>query len=365
MIFFQYIIYFLLLKSTDSFFFKKNFFHKKEDFKITTPVQPLFNKWYVIAQSDEIHPNIPYPIKILNKELVIWRSNHSLNVLDNFCLHRGASLSNGCIKRHNIICPYHNIELNGQGQIMSIPSNDENASQQTLPNLRQISYQVKEKHNWIYLLVNNTYSTIDNMIDEDEMSMNFNCQYFHRKIRQNYKLVCENLLDILHISYVHSFGNKQKPLPITQSVPIKIQNNTFHWKIKYIYNAGMTSLVNFLTDKKFIIVESEFILPNKIVSRVIFGKYVKTIVSSALPVDLYNTKLFVKIYRNYWVSHIKLIDKIADQFMGSFFSQTITEDSNILEDLDYNRKNTLHFPCDAFPLLYRRKLTEYQDDFVQ
>ena len=201
----------------------------------------------------------------------------------------------------------------------------------------------------------------NNLIMEEEYYKKYKCQYFTKTIKQNYQLVCENLLDILHITYVHSFGNKNNPLPKKQFPPKKINKKSFHQKIKYFYNSGSQSLITYLNENKLIVVESEFIIPNKIVSRVKFGKYIKTIVSSALPIDDRNTKLFVKIYRNYWVFNVVILDWLADLFMDFTFKQTIDEDSKILRSIDRNLPNQLNLPCDQFPLLYRKNLKLNKD----
>ena len=323
-------------------------------------ILPLnLNKWYVIAQSNEIKPNRPYNIKILNREIVIWKNNNSFTALNNYCVHRGASLSNGIIINNTIHCPYHNIGFNKKGKITSMPSN---FNPTFFPNICQKKYLIYEKHNWVYLLLNKTNSEDHNLIMEDEYYNKKNkCQFFSQIIPQNYQFVCENLLDILHISYVHSFGNKKNPLPVKQFSPKKMNKKSFHQKMKYYYITGSQSLITYLNEKNLVKVESEFIIPNKIVSRVKFGKYVKTIVSSALPIDNKTTKLFVKIYRNYWVFNAVILDWLADLFMEIMFRKTINEDSKILLSINTNIPNNLHLSCDQFPLTYRRILKKNKD----
>lgn len=343
-----FLLIFLLLPTNFCFFYKQPI----------NNLSPLYlNKWYVIAESDKIKSNIPYLIKILNQDIVIWKNNNSLSALNNYCIHRGAPLSNGYISNNSIICPYHNIGFNNKGKISSMPGNYNSK----LPNICQKKYFIIEKHNWVYLLFNMSLDEENNLIMEEEYYKKYKCQYFTKTIKQNYQFVCENLLDILHISYVHSFGNKNNPLPKKQFPPKKINKKSFHQKIKYFYNSGSQSLITYLNEKNLIVVESEFIIPNKIVSRVKFGKYIKTIVSSALPIDDRNTKLFVKIYRNYWVFNVVILDWLADLFMEFTFKQTIDEDSKILRSIDTNLPNKLNLPCDQFPLLYRKNLKLNKD----
>ena len=256
------------------------------------PNYPLFNKWYVIAQLNEVPSNKPYNIRIFNKDLVLWKSNNILSIVSNL---------SQCLSQCNN------------------SSNNNNSNNSNSKAINKCSFVVREQNNWIYILYNNSFSPLDNLIEEDEsFNKQFSRQYFNRIINQNYKIVCENLLDILHIAYVNSLGTRDNLLPIFQSEPMKIQNNTFHWKMKYLYNSDIKSLANFFITKKFVNVESEFILPNKIISRVILGKNIKTIVVSALPINAYTTKLFIKIYRNYWFWNINLLDYLGAEFMALF-----------------------------------------------
>ena len=109
-----FLLIFLLFPTNFCFFYKQPI----------NNLSPLnLNKWYVIAESDKIKPNIPYQIKILNQDIVIWKNNNSFSALNNYCIHRGAPLSNGYIFNNSIICPYHNIGFNNNGKISSMPGN--------------------------------------------------------------------------------------------------------------------------------------------------------------------------------------------------------------------------------------------------
>jgi len=350
MIFFPIILYIILFNSKGlSFRFFTNALQKVDVSYLGyientfLPNYPLFNKWYVIAQLNEVPSNKPYNIRIFNKDLVLWKSNNRLSIVDNYCINRSSN--------NNSNKPVNKLLLPSPSQFANT-----------------CSFVVREQNNWVYILYNNSFSPLDNLIEEDEsFKIQFSRQYFNRIINQNYKIVCENLLDILHIAYVNSLGPRDNLLPIFQSEPMKIQNNTFHWKMKYLYNSDIKSLANFFITKKFVNVESEFILPNKIISRVILGKNIKTIVISALPINAYTTKLFIKIYRNYWFWNINLLDYLGAEFMAIFFSQMITENSNILKNIDlYSSIHNIHninFTYDRFPLFYRDKLHYYQDYF--
>ena len=133
------------------------------------PNYPLFNKWYVIAQLNEVPSNKPYKIRIFNKDLVLWKSNNRLSIVSNLsqCLSK-------CIKCNNSNKSINQLLLPLQSQFANT-----------------CSFVVREQNNWVYILYNNSFSPLDNLIEEDEsLKKQFSRQYFNRIINQNYKRYC-------------------------------------------------------------------------------------------------------------------------------------------------------------------------------
>jgi len=79
---------------------------------------------------------------------------------------------------------------------------------------------------------------------------------------------------------------------------------------------------------KNITIENEFILPHTTVARVIFGEFVSTVITFALPVSDDKSILFVKTYRNFMQNPIG--DKISEDLMWN----TMLQDKIIVENID-------------------------------
>jgi hypothetical protein len=75
-------------------------------------------------------------------------------------------------------------------------------------------------------------------------------------------------------------------------------------------------------------IENEFILPHTTVARVIFGEFVSTVITFALPVSDDKSVLFVKTYRNFMQNPIG--DKISEDLMWN----TMLQDKVIVENID-------------------------------
>jgi len=194
-------------------------------------------QWYVIAETKELRPNTPYEAKIWGKTYVYWKDqqNHYY-AIQNICNHRGAVLSKGTIHSETncIRCPYHGLEFDGKGQLKKIPG--QILGTKPMPDFwNQPRYPILEKDGWLYLNIipESVYDTEKiskkilekTLYTEPELSM-----YPSSRVMCNIpsiptysRMVSENLLDILHITYVHSFGNKESPTPLNEPLPYMLR----------------------------------------------------------------------------------------------------------------------------------------------
>jgi hypothetical protein len=95
-----------------------------------------------------------------------------------------------------------------------------------------------------------------------------------------------------------------------------------------------------------LIIENEFILPHTTIARVIFGPYVSSVVTFALPLNVSHTKLFVKTYRNFWYNldstiFSKWFNHFGDYFTTDMMSKTISQDKAVVESIPLNNVNGL------------------------
>jgi len=343
--------------------------------------------WYVIEESKNIQKDKLNKITLLNKNYVIWKDENNFYALDDECSHRGAPLSNGYLKNNCAVCPYHAAEFNDHGILCKMPGQTSQINYSS-SSFHQNSYPIVERNGWVYLNIINK-KIIESTIKNDDMDLDNNSlnetmnetmneKYFHifqepevtndnfsvihlnSKIKANNRLVSENLLDVMHIAYVHTFGNKENPLPINEPMPFLLRDYPYHYKITYQYKSGKKSAAKSIFKINDLIIENEFVLPHTVISRVYFGTNVKTIVTFASPLNEKETRLFIKIHRNYWRSsegHIfaDIYNHLGDKAMIKVLKMTIDEDIQILESIAPTYVDgKFNMKYDKFPYMYRK-----------
>ena len=287
-------------------------------------------QWYVVGTKSDFLTNKPQKVTIWNKNYVVWKNSDGEYIaLDDACSHKGASLSKGYICNNNIVCPYHGYEFAKNGTLIKVPGICFKPS----PIYNVAKYNVVEKNGWIYL---NTYSNdVSNLTDfsteyngfqEEEVARNDSVVFLKMIFNCYSRILSENSLDVMHIGFVHTFGNRKRPAPIEIHPPKEV--GPYHYKTSYTYEAGQDSLARKYFGVKDLIIENEFILPHTTIARVIFGDFISTVVTFALPVSDKKSILFVKTYRNFWKN------QLGDEITRKLMYNTMLQDRLVVENID-------------------------------
>jgi phenylpropionate dioxygenase-like ring-hydroxylating dioxygenase large terminal subunit len=314
-------------------------------------------QWYVVGKPSDFLTNKPYKCRVWNKNYVVWRNeDYELRALDDVCTHKGASLSGGKIINDQVMCPYHGYEFNCNGTLTKVPG----ICFQPSPIYNLAKYPIVEYDGWIYLntyepSVNTSFVKIENPKNSTELSTQFvaddiidttlylsnadhpaniqnspeqNCSVVYLDMEYNCysRVLSENSLDVMHIAFVHTFGNAKRPNPTKEDPPKLIGKN--HYKSTYYYEAGEDSMARKMFGVKDLIIENEFILPHTTVARVKFGDQISAVVTFALPIGDNKSKLFVKTYRNFWQN------QVGDIITRNTMLNTMLQDKVVVENID-------------------------------
>lgn len=102
--------------------------------------------WYVADFADAIAPGEVRPLRLLARDLVVWRGADGVaHVMDAYCPHLGANLAlGGRVEGDRLICPYHWWEWNGDGVNVRIPY-----SERTNASARLRTYPTIERNGFV------------------------------------------------------------------------------------------------------------------------------------------------------------------------------------------------------------------------
>jgi len=336
--------------------------------------------WYPIGFARQFSSRKPQRVTIRDVNYVVWKDGSQYYSVRDCCSHQGSSFLLGTTCKNTITCPYHGYIFDGEnGNLVKIPKLPHMESHKHNIN----AFNVVEKGDMIYL---NTVPIIKGLegsyekkeedtriFVEPEFSDKTNRAVYLEEDFEHYaKFVSVNSLDICHIGFVHSFGNPKSPNPTNHSKIHKMNDFDHHYKIIYEYLAGENSIVNKIFNYGSIQVDNEYVLPHSTVARVRFGPWSSTIITHALPISKFKTRLFVKAYRSYWTYDLTdsknhnilmplmhLINIIGDAITKDTMIKTLKEDKSIIDLLDKSSYESMHgkfsITYDAFSNHYKNQ----------
>jgi phenylpropionate dioxygenase-like ring-hydroxylating dioxygenase large terminal subunit len=114
--------------------------------------QVLRSDWIVAGKVEDVKEE-PKQVVIMGERVVLFRNEKGIHAFKDLCIHRGASLSLGCVKDGNLVCNYHGWEYNSEGTCVKIPQLPEGRS---IPlKAKAIKYLCKEAYGLVWINLNN------------------------------------------------------------------------------------------------------------------------------------------------------------------------------------------------------------------
>ena len=270
--------------------------------------------WHPVAWSVDLKDK-PLSIKVLDRELVAFRDAAGMaHVLDDRCLHKGVKLSPGKCSGRGIQCPYHGWVYNGDGALISIPSQLEH---DVLPQRAIKSYHVIEKQGTVWFTLSDTPFEAQppdwHFYDKASFTtvVDMDCEYVR---------LMENLIDNPHAGYIHGGLLRGKP---SSHVTARVSETGQGVHVQTMGEKARNSLIYRVFGEKDRDIEhtEEYIVPNII--RTIFSHPGRTHASSqfvCVPVSERKTRVYYRI----------TLDFICARWFIPFFKMMV--DKVILQD---------------------------------
>jgi phenylpropionate dioxygenase-like ring-hydroxylating dioxygenase large terminal subunit len=161
----------------------------------------LYQYWHPVAWSREVEKK-PMAVKLLDHQIVIWRSESGIVALHDLCVHRGTPLSLGSIDNGRIVCAYHGWQYGADGRCKHIPSLP---SDRGIPTkARTTVYPAREKYGLIWICLKTPVADIPELPAEvHDSSYRWDLYSTDGRWKANAARMIENLLDFSHFPWVH------------------------------------------------------------------------------------------------------------------------------------------------------------------
>lgn len=173
---------------------------------------PVFRRfWYPTLALTDLESG-PKPFTLLGENIVLWKQKDGTPAaLEDRCPHRRARLSvDSYVIDGALQCGYHGWRFGGDGRCLLVPQMPELVPGQKYAARR---YQCQERYGFAWVcLEEEPLLDIPYIRHSDDPAFRQVMEYAE-DWDANMLVVCENALDIGHISFVHrkTFGNDQKP----------------------------------------------------------------------------------------------------------------------------------------------------------
>lgn len=299
----------------------------------------LFNTWYFIGTSSEIHLGKMKRKVIAGQPLVVGRrKNGFIFALRDTCPHRAAPFSKGCIIKNTVECPYHGWRFDvDSGICKTIPSltSDQNLK---IERISVPTYITKEQDNLIWVYLANNSSTNKPRIQP------YRLPFSTKKAIIDYSCILEcnidhaviGLIDPAHGPYVHQQWWWRSPKKIKD-------------KIKYFepYLLGFTMKPHSPSSNSFAykllggnpVTEIIFQIPGFRTEEIKIGKKTLLSITIVTPINADKTEI-----RQIFFTNLRII-KILSPILQMFTKKFIQQDANIIKlqqmGLAYNPKMML------------------------
>ena len=108
----------------------------------------LQHHWHAVARAQDLAEK-PLAVKLLDQNVVLWRSQNKVVAFHDLCVHRGTPLSLGWTESGRIVCAYHGWQYGDDGVCARIPSIP---AERGIPaKARAIVYHATEKYGLIWV----------------------------------------------------------------------------------------------------------------------------------------------------------------------------------------------------------------------
>lgn len=319
----------------------------------------LKNFWYAVAWDNEVTDK-PNKIRVLGQDLALFRTpDGKANCVSDLCVHRGGSLGEGWVENGCIVCPYHGWTYDADGNCTKIPASPGGGP---IPKKARVdSYPTVEKYGWVWVFLGDlpeeerppipTFPELE--LPESETPWRTIRGEFNWNA--NYERVVENGVDVAHTSFVHTFGNRERPEVTKQEVTL--EEFACHMDVELYPTASKGLWSRLYKDKPMVKVRSSWWMPSIVRIHIDNPMGQIIIYDTNIPIDETHTRTLWLGMRNFFTG--AWADRDARKRILAIFEQDqVVVEKQRPELLPWDMDAELHHKSDRPAVEYRKKRRE-------
>jgi phenylpropionate dioxygenase-like ring-hydroxylating dioxygenase large terminal subunit len=308
----------------------------------------LRQEWLAVGWSSSVKTGELLPVRLLGRDLVLWRDAAGVHAWEDLCIHRGAKLSLGKIRNNCVVCPYHAWEYDETGKCVFIPSHPGQP-----PPLKAHAnvFFAREMYGLIWIALDSPSRDLPAFAEAQDSSFRVVLAGPYA-FRAKGPRIIENFLDVAHLPIVHAglLGDPER----AQIEEYEVESSLEGIAAREIRiwqpdpdGTGQPAqvLYNYQVQR-----------PLTACFRKLQGNQCFAMMDTITPVDDQESLAWVLLAMNY-------ADHASDQELRSFQDKVSAQDKAIVESqrpelLPLDLQAELHLRSDRMAIAYRRWLKE-------
>ena len=160
----------------------------------------VLDEWHAVARASDVGRGCLIAVRLLEEDLLLWRSSAGVEAWRDYCPHRGAKLSLGRVRDDRIVCPYHGMEYEPGGRCVRVPAHP---GRSPPPQAQATCYRVTERYGLVWVSLGAPSRDVPPFPEADDDTYRVYIGGRYAYATSGYRAI-ENFFDLAHFPFVHS-----------------------------------------------------------------------------------------------------------------------------------------------------------------
>ena len=187
----------------------------------------IYDYWFPVVLSSAVQ-SAPVAVKLLDHDIVVWRSADGLRAFKDLCIHRGTKLSLGWLDKGGLVCPYHGWCYGDDGRVTRIPSVP--VDRPIPAKARAETYRCIERFGLVFVCIGDPVQSVYNVPEFEDSG--FRCHtvgpvYWNASAARSF----ENFFDEAHLPWAHpGLLGDRSDVPVIPVRDVKFNGSGFYFE---------------------------------------------------------------------------------------------------------------------------------------